>query len=86
MKAGVETLAIIAPDIWRHAVDVFSTEERALRWMRRPLAELGERTPENVLLENGESEAVESILGRIDYGRLLTTIVRMDLRSVFEQE
>ena len=64
----METLAMIAPNIWLHAVDVFSTEERALRWMRQPLAELGERTPEDMLLENGQSEAVEAILGRIDYG------------------
>ena len=68
MKVAMETLSIIAPDIWRHAPDVFSTEERALRWMRQPLAELGEHTPEQVLLENGKSEAVEAILGRIDYG------------------
>ena len=65
---AMETLAIIAPQIWRHAVDTFSTEERALRWMRQPLAELGERTPEHVLLEDRKSEAVEAILTRIDYG------------------
>ena len=68
VKVEMETLSTIAPDIWRHALDVFSTEERALRWMRRPLAGLGERTPESVLLENGQSQAVEDILGRIDYG------------------
>jgi putative toxin-antitoxin system antitoxin component (TIGR02293 family) len=68
MKVVMETLAIVAPKIWRHAVDVFTTEERALHWMRQPLDELGERTPENVLLENSQSEAVEAILARIDYG------------------
>jgi uncharacterized protein (DUF2384 family) len=36
--------------------------------MRQPLAELGERTPEQVLLEDRQSEAVEAILARIDYG------------------
>ena len=65
---AMETLAMIAPQIWCHAVDTFSTEERALRWMRQPLAELGERTPEDVLLEDRQTEAVEAILARIDYG------------------
>jgi putative toxin-antitoxin system antitoxin component (TIGR02293 family) len=64
----METLASIAPEIWQHAVDTFGTEERALRWMRQPLAELDERTPEEVLLEGGQSGAVEAILTRIDYG------------------
>jgi putative toxin-antitoxin system antitoxin component (TIGR02293 family) len=64
----METLARVAPDIWQHALDTFGTEERALRWMRQPLAELGERTPEEVLMEDGQSEAVEAILARIDYG------------------
>ena len=49
-------------------MDTFGTEERALRWIRQPLAELGERTPECVLLEEPLGEAVEAILARIDYG------------------
>ena len=68
MIMAMETLAMIAPEIWRHAVDTFGAEERALRWMRQPLAELGERTPEYVLLEDRQSGAVEAILSRIDYG------------------
>jgi uncharacterized protein (DUF2384 family) len=36
--------------------------------MGQPLAELGERTPEDVLLEDPQSDAVEAILSRIDYG------------------
>jgi putative toxin-antitoxin system antitoxin component (TIGR02293 family) len=64
----MEVLATIAPKIWRHAVDTFGNEERALRWMRQPLAELGERMPEQVLLEDRQSDAVEAILARIDYG------------------
>jgi putative toxin-antitoxin system antitoxin component (TIGR02293 family) len=64
----METLAMIAPKIWRHALDVFGSEERALRWMRQPLAELGERTPEHELLEDRRNERVEAILTRIDYG------------------
>jgi|HubBroStandDraft_1064217.scaffolds.fasta_scaffold2387998_1 putative toxin-antitoxin system antitoxin component (TIGR02293 family) len=68
IKSAKETLAMVAPKICLHAVDTFSSEERALRWMRQPLAELGERTPEDVLLADGQSEAVQAILGRIDYG------------------
>ena len=68
MIVAMETLAMIAPKIWLHAVDTFGTEERALRWMRQPLAELGERAPEPVLLEDRQSDAVEAILARIDYG------------------
>jgi putative toxin-antitoxin system antitoxin component (TIGR02293 family) len=64
----METLAMVAPKIWLHALDTFGSEERALRWMRQPLAELGESTPERVLLEDRRSEAVEAILSRIDYG------------------
>ena len=64
----METLAIIAPEIWRHAVATFSTEERARRWMRQPLAELENRTPEQVLLADPHSDAVEAVLTRIDYG------------------
>lgn len=64
----METLAAIAPQIWRHAVDTFGSEERAARWMRQPLSELGEQTPEQELLEDHQSELVEAILTRIDYG------------------
>ena len=68
MVTAMEAIATIAPEVWRHAVDTFGTEERALRWMRQALAELGERTPEHVLLDYPRSDAVEAILARIDYG------------------
>jgi len=68
MVTAMEAIATIAPETWSHAVDTFGTEERALRWMRQPLAELGERTPERVLLDEPQSDAVEAILARIDYG------------------
>ncbi len=68
MGSSMETLAIIAPEIWRHAVDTFGTEERAQRWMQQPLAELGNRTAEQVLRQQPDSEDVEAVLTRIDYG------------------
>jgi uncharacterized protein (DUF2384 family) len=36
--------------------------------MHQPLSELGESTPEHMLLEDRQSEAVEAMLARIDYG------------------
>jgi uncharacterized protein (DUF2384 family) len=64
----METISIIAPEIWRHALDTFGTEERALRWMRQSLSELGNRTAEEILLEDPHSREVEAVLTRIDYG------------------
>ena len=64
----METLSTIAPEMWRHALDTFSTVQRALRWMRQLLAELGNRTAEQVLLEDPHSSEVEAVLTRIDYG------------------
>lgn len=64
----MKAIATSAPETWRHAVDTFGTEERALRWMHQPLAELGERAPEHVLLEESQVDVVEAILTRIDYG------------------
>ena len=65
---GAVSIAALAPKIWRHALDTFSNEERALRWMTVPLAELQDRTPEQVLLQDPNSQAVDAILTRIDYG------------------
>jgi putative toxin-antitoxin system antitoxin component (TIGR02293 family) len=66
----MENVAEAARAAWQHALDTFGTEERALRWMRMPLSELGGRTPEEVLA--GETPdaaaAVDAILTRIDYG------------------
>ena len=61
-------ISIVAPDLWHHAVDTFGTEQKALLWFRQPLAELGERSPERVLLEDSRKDLVEAILSRIDYG------------------
>ncbi len=43
-------------------------EEKAERWSRTPLWDLGKRTPEQVLRDNPESFTVESIIGRIEGG------------------
>ena len=65
---GATPIAALTPEIWRHALDTFTTEERVLQWMNTPLAELRHRTPEQVLLDDPNSHEVEAILTRIDYG------------------
>ena len=65
----MENIAEAAREVWKHALDTFGTGERALRWMRMPLSELGDRTPEEVLRgEAPDVAAVDAILTRIDYG------------------
>ena len=61
-------IAKIAPAMWEYAVKVFGEHGKAARWMETPLAELGERTPTQVLTEDPHSEAVEAIIGRIEGG------------------
>ena len=51
----VSTLTLRSPRIWEHAVDTFGTPERAELWMATRLAELENRTPEEVLLQDPES-------------------------------
>jgi putative toxin-antitoxin system antitoxin component (TIGR02293 family) len=57
-----------SPRVWEHAVETLGSEERAEMWMETRLAELGNRTPEEVLSQDPESKEVDAILGRIDYG------------------
>ena len=61
------SVATIAPSAWQHAVRVFGSEEKAAGWMNTPLRQLGERTPAEVLTEDPESEAVDTLLVRIEY-------------------
>lgn len=66
-RMEVDTIAEIAPEIWRHAVDTFGDGHNAALWMRQPLSELGYRTPET-MLRSGRTKEAEAILIRIDYG------------------
>jgi uncharacterized protein (DUF2384 family) len=59
-------VSIKAPAIWKHAVEVFGSERKASSWFQTQLAELGDRTPEQVLSQDPDS--VEAVLDRIDYG------------------
>jgi putative toxin-antitoxin system antitoxin component (TIGR02293 family) len=60
-------VAVFAPVVWQHAVRVFGSEEKAAGWMNTPLSQLAERTPAEVLKEDPDSEAVESLLVQIEY-------------------
>jgi putative toxin-antitoxin system antitoxin component (TIGR02293 family) len=65
----VETLEQVAPEVWEHAMDTFGSPEKAMVWMRTQLSELGDRTPEDVLLDvTADSNRVDDILTRIDFG------------------
>jgi putative toxin-antitoxin system antitoxin component (TIGR02293 family) len=58
--------ATISSTVWQHALALFGSEEKATRWMATRLAELQERTPQEVV--NEDPAAVEAILDRIEYG------------------
>ncbi|MBV9940092.1 MAG: DUF2384 domain-containing protein [Acidobacteriaceae bacterium] len=58
--------ASASPAVWQHALKLFGSEEKTTRWMATRLAELQDRTPEQVI--NEDSDAVEAILDRIEYG------------------
>ena len=56
--------------LWTRAVEIFGSEIKADSWFHTKLAELGERTPEEVLEEDAGANtgAVEAVLVRIEYG------------------
>jgi putative toxin-antitoxin system antitoxin component (TIGR02293 family) len=59
---------MISPAIWKRAVDLFSDEKKASRWLATPPSELDERTPEEVIERDPTADAVSAVLDRIDYG------------------
>jgi putative toxin-antitoxin system antitoxin component (TIGR02293 family) len=54
--------------LWARAVEIFGSEIKADRWFHTRLSELADRTPEEVLEEKANIEAVEAVLDRIEYG------------------
>ena len=61
-------VAVIAPVAWEHALRVFEGDaDKAAGWMNTRLQQLGERTPAEVLLDDPSSQAVETLLVRIEY-------------------
>jgi len=56
------------PAVWNRAVLIFGGEEKAVRWLHTRLSELGDHTPEEALEEDPNTDAVDAILDRIEYG------------------
>jgi len=59
-----------AEAIWKRAVEIFSSEDLARKWMETPLPILGQSTPE-LYSSSGDvakQREILTILGRIDYG------------------
>ena len=54
--------------IYALAVDTFGNEEKARRWLRKPLRQLAGRTAMRTLETELGAHQVETILGRIGYG------------------
>lgn len=50
------------------AEQVFGDAEKSWRWLRRPMRQLGGRTPIAMLATEVGARVVEEMLGRIDYG------------------
>lgn len=63
----IPAVATIAPATWEHALRVFGDEEKAAGWMNTKLHQLGERTPAEVLSKDPNSDAVDTLLVRIEY-------------------
>jgi uncharacterized protein (DUF2384 family) len=59
---------VSCPTIWRRAVLIFGSEEKAGRWFRTKLSELHDRTPEEALDGTPDNQDVSAILDRIEYG------------------
>lgn len=59
----------IAPGLlWQHALAVFGTAEKALRWLSRPNRALRGRTPVSLLTSRSGAKRVQAVLGRIQHG------------------
>jgi len=54
--------------VYALAVETFSNEDKARRWLRKPLRQLGRRTAMQMLETELGAHQVEAILGRIAYG------------------
>lgn len=54
--------------LWTRAVGIFGSEIKAECWFNTRLLELADRTPEEVLEEDANTQAIEGILDRIEYG------------------
>lgn len=65
---AVVDVSVSNPAVWKRALSVFGDEKKVRRWLKTPLSELGDLTPEEALTDDPNTEAVSAILNRIDYG------------------
>jgi putative toxin-antitoxin system antitoxin component (TIGR02293 family) len=65
-EATEETLRIAR--IVDHAIRVFGSETKAIRWLRKENGTLTNRRPIDLLKSETGAQAVEEALHRIDYG------------------
>ncbi len=61
-------VSVTNPAVWSRALCLFGDEQKTLRWLATPLSELNDRTPDEVLQHDPNSDAVLAVLDRIDYG------------------
>ena len=61
-------VSLASPALWNRVLQIFGSAEKASRWLRTPLAELKDKTPEEVLSAGLGVDPVEAILDRIEYG------------------
>lgn len=54
--------------LWTRALEIFGSEAKVDRWFHTRLSELADRTPEEVLEENANTDLIDAILDRIEYG------------------
>ena len=54
--------------LWTRALKIFGSETKTDRWFHTRLSELADRTPEEVLEANSDTDPVEAVLDRIEYG------------------
>lgn len=54
--------------LWTRALRIFGSKAKADSWFHTRLSELADSTPEEVLEKDSNTEPVDAILDRIEYG------------------
>lgn len=55
-------------DVLARAIEVFGTQEKALRWLRTPVRSLGDKTPISLLNSPEGLSRVQDTLGQVEHG------------------
>ncbi len=54
--------------LWTRALRIFGSETKAHRWFHTKLSELADHTPGEMLEQSANTESVDAVLDRIEYG------------------